>query len=110
MATDNQVTQAMYDQLNADAAARLKQAGAFWQNRQLGFFYGSSSHSEVSVDLGIKKAVLQLLSDDHATLPSAAFDDLSSSIDTDTVVSAAISKMADVLTNEIFPSDELDES
>jgi hypothetical protein len=103
MATDHQVTRALYDQLLQDAAARVKQAGAFWQNRALSFFYGASPHSEISVDICIKKAVLRVLTDDHAKLPNAAWSDLASSINTAAIVSVAISKMADVLTHEIFP-------
>jgi hypothetical protein len=102
MASDSEIAQAVLDQLNEDAAARVSQAGAGWQNQALSFYYGASSASEISVDIAIKKATLRVLSNDHATLAAAGFDDLATSIGASSAVSAAIGKMADVLSHEIF--------
>jgi hypothetical protein len=87
----------------------LAQAGSTWRNRQLSFYYGAAPQSEVSVDLAIKKAVLNILTDDHATLPPEAWSDLAQSIDSGTVTSSAITKMDDVLVHEIVASDTLGE-
>jgi hypothetical protein len=106
MASDSQIAQAVLDQLVEDAAARLSQAGANWQNLAFSFYYGSSSASEISVDVAIKKATLRVLSIDHATLAAGGFDELATSIGTSSAVSAAIGKMADVLSHEIFAEND----
>ncbi|MBV8857810.1 MAG: hypothetical protein JOZ02_12825 [Acidobacteria bacterium] len=91
---DKIVEDAVHSQLEIDVRARLQQAGEDWQTLDLGFYYGRTKSDEISIDLAIKAAMLQVLVKDHARLPDRVWTRLRKRINADTVVSDAIDTLS----------------
>lgn len=102
MATKLQVLRSVFLQLNRDADARLQQAGQFWMNPTLGFYYGSNANSEISVDISMRRALLRVLEENHSTLPPNIWPNIMKMINTTTTVSSAIDTLTLASLHEIF--------
>lgn len=93
MATKAQIAASLRLQLSNDAPDRLAQAGANWMQPPLGFYYGNTPHSEISVDIAIRASMLRVLQQDQATLPQPVWNGLMAMINTNTLVKNAIAIM-----------------
>ncbi|HYE13272.1 MAG TPA: hypothetical protein VD968_02400 [Pyrinomonadaceae bacterium] len=92
MATEAQVTPFFYAQLNNDARDETVAAGANWRSHPLSFFYSS----EVSVDIAVKRVMLQMLALEHATLPDFLWVNLRNMVNRATSAGDAVTIIAQV--------------
>lgn len=93
MATQGEITESLKFQLGNDAPDRLAQAGENWRQPPLGFYYGNTPHSEISVDIAIRASMLRVLQDEGTNLPPQVWGGLASMINTSTPVGNAIQIM-----------------
>jgi hypothetical protein len=93
MATKAKIEASLKFQLGNDAPDRLKQAGDNWKQPPMGFYYGNTPHSEISVDLAIRATMLRVLQSEGTNLPPQVWSGLTAMINTNTVVASAIQIM-----------------
>lgn len=93
MATQGQIESSLKFQLQNDAPERLAQAGENWVQPMMGFYYGNSPHSEISVDLAVRASMLRVLQAQGMNLPSNIWGGLTAMINTNTAVVNAIQIM-----------------
>lgn len=86
MATEAEIETLLKTQLNNDSRAQLLTAGPGWKGFPMGFYYSD----EISVDLGVKAAMLSALVLEHAQLATEFWEELRTSIDRSTITSDAI--------------------
>ena len=101
MATQAQVAASLKLQLSNDAPDRLAQAGENWMQLPMGFYYGNTPHSEISVDIAVRASMLRVLVQDEAILPQPVWNGLVAMINTNTVVQNAIGIMFLATSHEI---------
>ena len=93
MATQKQIADSLEFQLRNDTPERFAQVGDGWQQAPMGFFYGNSPHSEISVDLAVRVSMLRVLKADGTMLPQQVWDGLTSLINTNTTAANAVQIM-----------------
>ncbi|HEU4713820.1 MAG TPA: hypothetical protein VFS76_19790 [Pyrinomonadaceae bacterium] len=93
MATREQSERSLRLQLERDAPNRLKQAGPAWKEATMGFYYGNTQNSEISVDMAIRASTLRLLHEDGTGLPPKIWKGLVALVNTSTTAAAAIETM-----------------
>jgi hypothetical protein len=103
MASKDEIIRSLFVQLSRDADGRLQQAGKFWMNPQLGFYYGSNANSEISVDIAMRQTLLRVLMLHTSTLPPDIWPSIMKRINTGTSVASAIDTLTLASMHEIFP-------
>lgn len=93
MATQAQVARSLKFQLQNDAPARLAEAGDNWRQPPMGFYYGNTPHSEISVDIAVRASMLRVLQEDGTALSSQIWGGLTSLININTPAGNAIQIM-----------------
>lgn len=102
MGAKHDVARSVFVQLTLDADDRLQQAGKFWMNPQLSFYYGSNANSEISVDIAMRQSLLRVLKQHTTTLPPHIWPNLMKMINTGTTVASAIDTLTMASLHEIF--------
>ena len=92
MATEAEVEIFFHSQLNNDSRARTLAVRDKWKTFPLGFFYSD----EISVDLGVKSTMLNILTNEHKSLASEHFETLRTTINRDTTAADAVTKIAQI--------------
>jgi hypothetical protein len=93
MATQAQIANSLRLQLSNDTPERLQQAGDNWRQPPMGFYYGNTPHSEISVDIAVRASMLRVLQAEGTNLPRQIWGGLSAMININTAVGDAIQIM-----------------